>query len=56
MRNFIRKYNQELIAALLIAGFWTGVWAYHSYQTKQANFRAQHTYEFNPNLIEPPGN
>ena len=53
MSKFFRKYYQEVIALLLIAGFWTGVWAYHSYQAKQADFRAAHTFEFSPDITGP---
>jgi hypothetical protein len=50
MRTFIRKFYQEIIAVFLIAGFWGGIWAYHHYQTYQANtFQITHSYAFNPN-------
>ena len=41
MRNFLRQYNQEVIAVLLIAGFWGSIWGYHAYQAHQANAAIQ---------------
>jgi hypothetical protein len=52
MRKFIKKYYQEIIAVLLIAGFWTGIYGYRGYHTAKANaFRAAHTYQYSPDLI-----
>jgi hypothetical protein len=53
MRKLIRKYYQEIIAVLLIVGFWGSIWGYHAYQAYQTNAYLQaHATPYNPALIK----
>lgn len=51
MKAFIRKYYQEVIAGILIVGFWGSVWGFHEFHYLKAEaFKKANTIQYDPSI------